>query len=395
MPQLIFCKMQVIYDKHNFCINLDWLSFSVRLVDADAELQCPDGYRLELLTGNNIYKYRFILYDAAGRKLITALWHPYSSTLDKLVAHVQFANCTLYSEERFQLWDLLLRVWDCEFNSMSRIDICCDFDATDFQHGVIRRLGDGRCYVQGKREGSRFWHEENVPVGPNETKKRVVYHCISWGSKTSEIKVKLYWKSREQGMVVEEGQEPHPEKPYIVEEWRELGMNLRNVWRLEFSLSSSGQLSFDGKRLTLEEVLRPHWFCRVLSALLESRFVVRRNDGRRTSKHNNDRIVDFISLPFDKLRFRWKESSEIKYEDAANVSILRKLLQQLESPVCQANSIVFDSVADAIKSVVTQCHLEEWCQRRLGESIESYLDAKLELVGLGAVAVEPTPSRFE
>lgn len=387
--------MQVIYDNHNFCVNLDWLSFSVRLVNPESELQCPDGYRLELLPGNNIYRQRFILWDAAGRKLITALWQPYSSTLDKLVAHVQFSNCTLYSEERFGLWDLLIQIWDCEFNSMSRIDICCDFDATDFQHGVIRRLGDGRCYVQGKREGSRFWHEESIPIGPDEAKKRVVYHCLSWGSKASEIKVKLYWKSREQGIIVPEGFPMVPDKPYIVEEWQQLGMNVRNVWRLEFSLSSSGQLSFDGHCLSLEEVLRPHWFCRVFCALLESRFVVRRDDGRRTTKHNNDRRVKFLELPFDKLRFRWKEPNPVKYEDAANVTLLRKLLQQLESPVCAANSVVFESVAAAAESVVFGCHLEGWCQRRLGCSIVTYLAEKAALVGLGVVEVEPTPSRFE
>lgn len=387
--------MQVIYDKHNFCINLDWLSFSVRLVNPESELQCPDGYRLELLPGNNIYRNRFILWDAAGRKLITALWGPYSSTLDKLVAHVQFSNCVLYSEERFEMWDLLLRVWDCEFNSMSRIDICCDFDASDFQHGIIRRIGDGRCYVQGKREGSKFWHEENVPVGPNETKKRVVYHCISWGSKTSEIKVKLYWKSREQGLIVPEGYPMIPDKPYIVEEWQQMGMNVKNVWRLEFSLQSSGQLRFGGKCLSLEEVLLPHWFCRVFSNLMSSRFCVRRNDGKRTSKHNGDRIVSFLELPFDKLGFRWKDYEPTKYEDAANVALLRKLLQQLESPVCSANSMVFESVAAAAETVVASCHLDGWCHRRLGCSIGEYLSAKAETVGLGVVAVEPTPSRFE
>lgn len=387
--------MQVHYAGHNYCVNLDWISFSVKLLSPDAELQCPDGYRLELLPGNNIYRQRFILYDGAGRKLITALWQPFSSVLDSRIAHVQFANCTLYSYERFELWGLLIQVWDCEFNGMSRIDICCDFDATDFQHGIIRRLGDGRCYVQGKREGSRFWHEESYGLESGEVRKRTVFHCISWGSKTSEIKVKLYWKSREQGLIVPEGCPAVPEKPYIVEEWREMGMNERNVWRLEFSMQSAGQLRFDGHCLSLEEVLDPHWFCRVFCALLASRFIVRRDDGKRTAKHNEDRIVNFLSLPFDKLGFRWKDYEKKRYEDAANVTLLRKLLSQLDSPVCSSSQMVFESIASSVLAVVASCYLDEWCVKRLGCSIDRYLAEKAAAVGLGCFHVEPKPSRFE
>lgn len=383
--------MQVIYDNRKYCVNLDWLSFSVRLNEPEPELNCPDGYRLEILPGNNIYKNRFILRDAAGRKLITALWCPYSSVLEKRIATIQYANATLYTEERFKLWDLLLQVWDCEFNGMSRIDICCDFNPTDFQHGIMRRLGDGRCYVQGKREGSKFWHEKTT----DRLQKRIAYHCMSWGSKSSEIKCKLYWKSREQGLIVPDGVTAIPDKPYIVEEWREWGMDVKDVWRIEFSLQSSGQLRFDGRCLSLDDVLLPHWFCRVMSYLLDSRFVIRRNDGKRTPKHNFDRIVEFVRLPFDKLDFRWKDYDTKHYEDADNITLVRKLIQQLDSPVCATNSIVFDAVANALLTAVYSCHLDGYVRQKVGQSVDDYIAAQRELCGLGIVEVTPKPNQLD
>ena len=110
-----------------YCINCDWLAFSVKLNEREPELQCPEGYRLELLQGNNIYKNRFVLYDADGRKCLTALWSPYSSVLDATIMTVQAANWMLYSVSASYIMDLLLQIVDCEFNSVGRVDIFCDF----------------------------------------------------------------------------------------------------------------------------------------------------------------------------------------------------------------------------------------------------------------------------
>lgn len=271
-------------------VNCDWLQYSVLTHYEQPEIECPKGYRIEVMTGNNVFRHRAIVSDERGRKWLTMLWSPYSGKLNSRLMTVQIANWLLYSGGIKTADRVLHQIVECKFNSMGRIDVCGDFQITDSQLVTIKHLNSGHYYVQGKKEGSAWWHNVGS-VGTTAKAKQL--HCLTWGSPSSKIKTKLYNKSREQGVL--DGGEP--EKPYIIEQWRLAGWDITKVYRLEFSLSSSGQLLWRGQRITLDDVASADWLYDVFSLLLEKRFVIRKNQGKRQGHKNLDEIVPFWSVP--------------------------------------------------------------------------------------------------
>lgn len=379
-----------------YAVNVDWLQYSVILKSRTPELYCPDGYRLEILQGNNIFKNRWILYNSGGTKIATALWTPFSSVLDEFVATVQIANIWLYDPYGIEYAHRLVQdVWDCTFNSVGRFDVCCDFSATDRQMSIIRKLSSNAMYLGKKGEGSIFWH--NRAVGDE---KHVVRepHCLSWGSKHSEIKCKLYWKSRELGLVGQKNDNgnsfiPECDKEYIVEEWRKCGFDVLRVWRLEFSMCSTGQMMFDGKLVTWRDLCSGEWHAKVFSALYNSRWDIRKNQGRRTKSHNKDEAVQLFVFEYDKLQMKWKEPKEERLPDGEVISTLRKLLRELESPAVIGNQNVFGSMCEAIREIVMLNGMGTWCARKLPRGLEGYFDDVWNHVGGGVVECDTNNCR--
>ncbi|MBR5647973.1 hypothetical protein IKW73_03555 [Candidatus Saccharibacteria bacterium] len=384
------------HNSNPYCINCDWLQFSVKLPNLRGEFKAPRGYRLEVNQGNNIFRKRAILFDHNGIKYLTLLWDPYSRVLDPSIMTVQVANQSLYTGGIRHAWRLLQYITPCTFNSMGRIDICCDFEISQKRLDFIKHLNSGHYYVERKKEGSTFWHEankNNVPV------KQL--HCLSWGSKTTEIKVKLYHKSREQGLlsditVDKDGviHEPEPEKPWIVNEWRENEMDVQNIWRLEFSLSGAGQLEYEGEKITLDQVADPNWLIGVFIDLYQKRFVVRVNQGRRAGHKNLDRRVFLIDLPGTGLEVHWKE-----YEDRSDfvdpaVSLLRSMMASLESPTILASVSNYEKYKAAILQIIASCNLYSYFCKTFNETPKSYFDHFSQSVGCGVFEREVSPSKY-
>lgn len=382
-------------NQETMIVNVDWLSYSVRLADAMPELICPEGYRMEVLQGNNIYKNRFILRDCTGEKVVTCMWCPYSSVLDKNVATVQVANSWLYLPYGIEhCHDIMCQCWDCAYNGCSRVDICCDFVANDRRMRLIRKLQTGGVYIAKKREGSTFWHERLV----GERKVREC-HCFSWGSKKTEIKCKLYNKSREVGLVTKDGKIPETvEKQYIVDSWRKAGFDILRVWRLEFSLQGAGQLRWDGKVIDIADVGGDTWALYMYASLYQSRFDMRYNDGRRTVKHNDDRQIDFLLLKewtVEGCTINWQEyNHDEPTPDAESITTIRKLMLQLESPAATSNTAVFDAIANAVGVILQEGKFRAYFDRCFGKPFDVYMAEKRAETGEGIIHVSDAPSKF-
>ena len=365
--------------------NCDWFSFSVLLSDDEPTVCCPDGFRVELYPGNNIYKNRLMLFDEVGEKYLTVLWSPYSSLLDKHISSVQFANHWLYEVGGIQkCMSLLHQIFECQFNSISRVDLCCDFQPSDSQMAVIRQLQFGDCYVQGKSEGSIFWHSSYF-----KDRLQQNAHCLSWGSKSSEIKVKLYNKSREQGMELPTSL---AEKPWIVDEWREAEFDVTKVWRLEFSIMSISQLRFDDEPLSLSMFTSWIWRVRTFVTLYSSRFIIRENRFGRKGHKNADPIVSFLRMPERLLGMRWKKYTAAE-DKLPVITLIRKLLVLAESDACQASLQSFNEVAGSIVNLTVAHRLDGYFVRRFGVGCVQYLDRMAQKVGGGVVEVDAKPSR--
>lgn len=379
------------YFGNQYAINCDWLQFSVRLGVADPDdlkLKCPDGFRLELLQGNNVYKNRFILYDAEGRKWLTALWLPYSSVLDKAIMTVQAANWLLYSDLNSCIMDLLNSIVDCSFNNMGRIDLCCDFVASAEQLETLRHLNSGHYYVQGKSEGSRWWHNTE---GKKDGFIKQLTHCQSWGKHSSEIKWKVYYKSREIGCLPG-WDESECEKPWIRDEWKCGGMDIYNVWRCEVSMSGASCLRYDDKMISLSDALSGCWQSLVFSDMLQSRFVIRVNQGRRDGHKNKDKIVPFLPMQPDKIHLSWTKPRDNK-KPGEGILLLRKMMGLLDNPVCKVSEEVYWSMASAVRDVVEAQHLEEYFEKKFGMETDVYFEKLSESIGMGCVKGVAAPSQ--
>lgn len=370
-------------------INCDWLQYSVMLESDNPEFECPQGFRLEILQGNNIFRYRCLVFDAAGRKWLTLLWSPFSSVLNSRIMTVQVANLLLYYNAIHESYRLLKSIVCCGFNSCGRVDICCDFQMSEQKLEVLKHLNSGHYYVQGKSEGSTWWHSvKNETESSSFVKSQL--HCLSWGSKCSDIKVKCYNKSRE---INAEERQGECEKPYIRALWQQAGWDVGKVWRLEFSLSGSGKLRWGNEVISLESVASAAWLRRVFYSLYGTRFVVRENQGRREGHKNLDAVREFLRLP---------KESEILCRSlgvldgkgcSEAVKVLRRLVSQLSSPAVVASPAVASAVASAAAAVVESAGLSAYFLAKFGEDYQSFLREAVEMAGEGIFEVDGNPAK--
>ena len=373
------------YKNTGYSINCDWLQFSVTLSSFEPEFLCPDGYRLEITQGNNIFEHRAILSDLNGEKILTLLWKPYSSVLDPLCMTVQVANRYLYGYNFGNVMDLVNQITPCHFNSMGRIDICCDFQINTPKLIMIKQLATGKQYVERKQEGANWWHQTQ-----SDGYRHKQVHCLNWGSNKSEIKVKLYHKSRELGLVG--GTEP--EKPWIVEEWKRIGFDCQNVWRLEFSLSGAGQLRWNDELITLQNVASPSWLMRVFFDLYHTRFVTRRNAGMRKGHKNLDPQTHLLILPRNGEHLQWYESEEPAIESKPAVTLLRSMMRNIDNEYVMASKATYCSYVNSVIDLIRNAQLEKYFQHVFGSDSDTYFETLYQEVGGGIHNHIVKPNKF-
>lgn len=377
--------MYFAFKGSKFAINCDWLQYSVILGHTDPILRCPEGYRIEECQGTNVYKYRALVIDSAGRKELTLLWHPHSSSLNPLHMSVQVSNEFLYSGRILPSLELVKSIVDCTFNSIGRFDVCCDFEADTTTLEFISRLNTGRYYVERKREGSTFWHE----VKDDDFRKKQI-HCLSWGSKSSEIKVKLYNKSREIGLIGvpetdKEGNpiEPQPEKPWIVEEWKANNMDIKRIWRLEFSMKTGGQMRWNEIPIHIENIASPSWLMRVYFDMYYTRFITRVNQGKRKDHKNGDAQVFLFDLPKEGEKLKWAATIDHRTDSQPAVVLLRSLMRNFENEALMANIPLVQSYTTTCNEIIHHHGLEEYFERSFGCSSEKFFTEILDNAGRG------------
>lgn len=182
---------------------------------------------------------------------------------------------------------------------------------------------------------------------------------MNWGGKKTEIKVKLYNKSRELGIL--DGGEP--EKPWIVNEWNRAGIDTKTAWRLEFSLKSSGQLRWNDETIKLHYLASPMWLYDVYTNLYSKRFVTRINQGKKDGHKNNDKRVYLINLPEGNGKLSWAETTEHTCEAEPAVQLLRSMMRTLDNEALKADKRLFESYTMNICDVVQTHGLDDYFQR--------------------------------
>ena len=209
------------------------------------ELPRQDGYTYERMPYGT-RQYSQLWQIKVGKELFCEVQRaPYSPQLHPAGCIVKFANRVLYTPDAHELIARFLDEHYISVQSVSRCDVCCDFQRfhtmtpheliVGFASMTLRHIGrgDGACY---------FEHDAHKDPVTKVSEYYMHYSGISFGSKSSDIRVYLYNKTKELAEV--------KDKPYIRDTWAAAGMvasATHPVWRLEVSISGKGTTFRDAK----------------------------------------------------------------------------------------------------------------------------------------------------
>lgn len=171
---------------------------------------------------------------------------PCSDILARGSMIVRFVNRVLYRQDFWDLADKFLADNCIEYRSISRVDICADFNdfATISPMELIREFANKRLRHIGRGVGALYFNH-----GVTRGEYGVNYTGLSFGTHSSDARVYLYNKSFE---LLTQG-----DKPWIRDRWNAVGLDARTVWRLEVSLKSKA-CKFKDKRTGREIIVNDY-----------------------------------------------------------------------------------------------------------------------------------------
>lgn len=238
------------------CINIDWLEVYVLepagLNARDAEFFRADGWIVsERSYGTRQYQEMFTLMQYGTMEpLLEVRRNPCGNktssgvfVLDPRSCHIRLTNRTCYFPLAAKLLSDFLSRYQYDFQRISRIDLCLDFELFDSKDKPSRFLTR---YLQGVYRRVR---DSNIRVFGKDQWDGQTWNSASWGAKSSAVSVKLYNKTLELKEV--------KDKPYIRQQWAAAGLiddyqhmtrtKVQDgqsvtyspmIWRLEFSIKS-------------------------------------------------------------------------------------------------------------------------------------------------------------
>lgn len=360
---------------------MDWLALTLRLNSRIGS--APDGHTWAFYSGTNVWNSRWCLYNEYGEKVFTILFQPKSGVIDSSCALFEVANEWLYHGIGINGVLGLLRQC-CEFDilGISRFDLAADFNPSPRQAGIIKRLARGDCYVQKKQNRVPWWQSMTDSWVPEMWRGEVPYDQ-SWGHKTTDIKWKLYYKTKE---LRDNAGGSAYDKPYIVDMWREVGLEESNVWRLEVAVHNANRFDFMGERLTFNKLM--HSGSNLFQSLYTSRFAIRARQGH--ADRSNDRIIPFLPVGAIKDQFKCRRPNVIaENNDSFSLPIARHngcltLLRHLTSDIMTEQVLINEPVRESLLSTIEVIIERDGLERYFRAIVEDDFDNWKEWVRVQA-----------
>lgn len=217
----------------NRCVNIDWLQvFCQEPLDKplNANYFISQGYEVKQRDyGTPQYREMFTIFEK-GFPFIEVRRNPYSlkengGIFTKRDCHLRLSNRSCYALSPIDDLRSFIMAHGYTYRSISRIDICLDFNTFDRGDKPEKVLRD---YMEGKL--SKI-NQCNIAAHGKDRWDGRLWNSLKWGSTNSMISTKLYNKSLEL-------KETH-DKFYIRDQWKAAGLRIDiPVWRVEFSISS-------------------------------------------------------------------------------------------------------------------------------------------------------------
>ena len=351
--------------KQRILLNTDWMGISLHIETPVKD--APQGYMWRTYeNGTNVWKMRRILYTDCGDKVFTLLNEPKSRVIDPRAALLEVENEWLYHGIGVRgILQLLMKMCIFSVRGLSRLDLAMDFNPTKRQYHVIKQIAKGRYRVQGKGTMVPWWGMMKGEWVPEQYRGELLPYDVSWGHKTSDVRWKVYYKTKE---LKDAAGGMGWDKPYIVDCWRDAKFDENNVWRLEVSIHSCNGILWNGEPLTLDA-----WgnhTAAIAKDLYTSRFVVRANDGHKDK--SNDRIVKFIPVEgWHNVRCRKGNGLA---EHNGRISLLRRLVQSLDEEQILLDRVSREDVLTHIGSMVRRDGLQQYFKAMTGDYYETFCD---------------------
>lgn len=345
-------------------LSLDWLALTLRLYSP--VVGCPNGHSWAHYSPTNVWNSRWCLFNEYGEKVFTLLFQPRSEGFLKPdAALLEVANEWLYHGIGVSgVLGLLSQCVQYEIKGVSRVDLAADFTPDAERMNIIRQLGTGECYVVGKQNRVPWIGRITDKWYPNPWRVGEVPFSQSWGHKTTSVKWKLYYKSKE---LRDAAKGCGFDKPYIVDLWREAGLDERNAWRLEVSIRSASQFDFMGNKLTFNDVM--HKTNALYLSLYNERFQVRRNEGHKD--RSNDTPVSLLDVPSVNARFRQHVNGTIA-EHNGSLTLLRHLVTDVNTESVMMNEPVRESVFETVEAIIKRDGLEKYFREIVGTEFDDW-----------------------
>lgn len=240
---------------------------------------------------SEFYRVRIANEDGGWDEFAEVQAKPYSSILPEYAIIVRFCNRTLYMPNFWELAEDFMQQNEFSCQGISRIDICADFNdfATLSPISLIEGFAAKRFRHIGRGVGALYFNHQVV-----HKQYGLHYTGLSFGTHSSDAHVYLYNKTFEL--------DTQGDKPWIREIWRNAGLDIRNVWRLEVSIKSSG-LKFKDKtskqeiKVDMPMIYEQSALDKVYHTFVSKLFAFIRNRADITNVSREPRIVLFDSKP--------------------------------------------------------------------------------------------------
>lgn len=251
------------------------------------------GCRVEVMPyTTRIYKEVLNVFSTQGEFLCTICHLPLSvkdgganGIMDSKACHIKLHNHLLYRGDIGRVAKRLCSMAGVYINSISRIDVCCDFQY--FKNGLKpESLLKGFLSERYNKVGQpRFSVHGTAEKGYN------YYSTISFGSKSSCVFSRMYDKTvemQEVGM-----------KTWIVDAWQSLGFDIsnRHMWRVEFEIHGPGRTNLDKRTAEIKTIdvddLNSMDYIRRLFLSLSKKYFVFTDASTATRKYNQKHLVLF------------------------------------------------------------------------------------------------------
>lgn len=358
-------------------LNCDWLGLSLHI---SGEPKPIEGFVWKEYSSTNVWEKRRVLWTENGDRVLTLLSNPRSSIINKQSALCEIENEWLYhGGGHVGVLRTLEKSLFFLVTGISRLDLAADFCPTETQKDIILGLGTGEYYIGGKSNRVPWYGKlSNEKLHPMWNNRNIPYDQ-SWGHKTTDIKWKLYYKTKE---LLDAGGGRFFMKPYIIDQWRINGLDVSNVWRVEVSVKKLNNYDLYGQRLSIDNVERN--FQELFLQLYNSRFQVKLNEGHKD--RTNDKLVTF--LPVANIFYTMqRHRSEKGKSHNGRISLLRHLVQSLDDEQVLLDKISRENVYEHIYKILERDNLQNYFMAMTGKYFDEWVAVKDE-EACGSVRLE-------